>query len=85
MTNGDIIVIAIKLLNQLAPDFERDLTELKIIPILNSLAVSRKSKVKSAIAKNLVDISQVVSLTCFTTDILPIYLKLAKDSVWRVR
>ena len=85
LANGDIIVIAIKLLNQLAPYFEKDLTESKILPIFTSLSTSRKAKVKCAVAKNLLDISQVVSSTCFTSEVLPIYLKLARDSVWRVR
>lgn len=72
--------IAVKLLNEIAPDMGTELCECYIVHEICSLGYDSKSLVRIAVARNLVNISKCVSLNCFIKKIFPLYKEiLTKD------
>ena len=77
---------AVKLLNDLAPDMGQELCEFFIVHEICSLGYDSKSNVRSAVARNLVNVSKCVSLECFYKKIVPLYRDvLTKDKEEKVR
>jgi hypothetical protein len=78
-------VLAARLFNQLAPIIGRELCELYVVPQIASFADDPHSKVRKAVAGNFLNMCQSVSEGSFKSKLLPVYQKLAKDSLWIVR
>ena len=81
----DLKIVAIDLLDSLAKIFGKELCESYVVTEFVSLSDDQRFKVRSCVASNLIAISQTVSSNAFTSKILPIYLKLSNDPIWRVR
>lgn len=56
---------ALKILNEFAQDMGQTLTEAYIVPEVNSLGLDDVSSVRIAVAKNLLNISKIVSFEFF--------------------
>ena len=61
------------------------LTECFIVPEVNSLGIDEVSSVRIAVAKNLLNISKIVSFDFFHNKIFPLYNDLTLDKEERVR
>lgn len=61
------------------------LCESFIVPEIRSLGQDETSAVRQAVARNLLNISKIVSLSYFTAHIFPLYDKLAQDKDEKVR
>lgn len=59
-------VSALKILNELAPDMGQTLCECFIVPEVKSLGIDESSGVRMTVAKNLLNISKIVSLDFFS-------------------
>jgi hypothetical protein len=81
----ELKIISIELLNRLMKMLGRDLCEQFVTTEFISLSDDQRFKVRSTVAMNLVNLSITVTPSCFTGKILPIYLKLSNDPIWRVR
>lgn len=76
---------ALKILNEFAQDMGQTLTECFIVPEVNSLGIDEVSSVRIAVAKNLLNISKIVSFDFFHNKIFPLYNDLTLDKEERVR
>jgi hypothetical protein len=72
-------VSSLKIMNELAPDMGQMLCESYICPEIRSLAIDEKPEVRHAVTKNFVKVSKLISLQYFSTNIYPMYMKLAAD------
>jgi len=66
-------ISALKILNEFAQDMGQTLTECFIVPEINSLGLDEEFGVRMAVAKNLLNISKIVSFDFFTRKIFPLY------------
>jgi HEAT repeat protein len=78
-------VSALKILNELAPDMGQILCEHFIGQEIRSLGIDEGIAVRQTVAKNLLNISKIVSLDYFTNQIFPLYNELTKDKDEKVR
>lgn len=78
-------VSALKILNELAPDMGQTLCECYIVPEVRSLGIDESSQVRMTVAKNLLNISKIVSLDYFNNQIFPLYNNLTQDKDEKVR
>jgi len=58
-------ISALKILNEFAQDMGQTLTECFIVPEINSLGLDEEQAVRIAVAKNLLNISKIVSFDFF--------------------
>ena len=58
-------VSSLRILNELAPDMGQTLCECYIVPEIRSLGMDESSAVRQTVAKNLLNISKIVSLEYF--------------------
>lgn len=77
--------IAAQLQNDLAPFIGQESCEMWIVPQISSFAEDHAHGVRKSVLKNFMKICETVSHDCFIHRLLPIYEKLAKDSLWTVR
>ena len=61
------------------------LSECFIVPEIKSLAIDEQSSVRQTVAKNLLNISKIVSLDYFTGAVFPLYNNLTQDKDEKVR
>lgn len=66
-------ISALKILNDFAQDMGQTLTECFIVPEVNSLGLDEVTGVRIAVAKNLLNISKIVSFDFFHQKIFPLY------------
>lgn len=78
-------VSALKILNELAPDMGQTLCESYIVHEIRSLGLDESCAVRQTVAKNLLNISKIVSLDYFTMKIFPLYNQLTQDKDEKVR
>ena len=78
-------VSSLKILNELAPDMGQTLSECYIVPEIRSLGMDESSSVRQTVAKNLLNISKIVSLDYFTSYVFPLYSNLTQDKDEKVR
>lgn len=78
-------IAAIKLLNNLAVNFGRELCEGFVASELMFMADDADQKVRKITVQNFVKVCETVSTESFTKKLLPVYEKLAKDKNWPVR
>lgn len=78
-------VSALKILNELAADMGQTLCECYIVPEVKSLGIDESPQVRTTVAKNLLNISKIVSLDHFTSHLFPLYANLAQDRDEKVR
>ena len=78
-------ISALKILNEFAQDMGQTLTECFIVPEINSLGLDEEFGVRMAVAKNLLNISKIVSFDFFTRKIFPLYDQLTQDKEEKVR
>jgi HEAT repeat protein len=83
--NEESRILAIKLFNALGPIIGQELCELYVVPQIASFADENNSKVRRAVASNFLNMCESVSENSFKTKLLPVYQKLARDSLWIVR
>lgn len=68
---------AVKLLNELAPDMGQEVCEYFIVPEIKSLGIDVQTFVRITVVKNLLNISNNVSMDYFANTIFPLYLNLS--------
>lgn len=78
-------VSALRILNELAPDMGQTLCECYIVPEIRSLGLDESSLVRMTVAKNLLNISTIVSLDYFNMQVFPLYSNLTQDKEEKVR
>jgi hypothetical protein len=78
-------VSALKILNKFAQDMGQTLCECFIVPEVKSLGLDEVSHVRIAVAKNLINISKIVSFDFFQRQIFPLYNQLTQDKEEKVR
>ncbi len=78
-------VSALKILNELAGDMGQTLCESFIVPEIRSLGIDEYSGVRQTVARNLLNISKIISIDYFSQNIFPLYAKLAQDKDEKVR
>ncbi len=61
------------------------LCESYIVPEIRSLGIDESSLVRQTVAKNLLNISKIISLDYFTASIFPLYDRLTQDKDEKVR
>lgn len=61
------------------------LCECFIVPEVKSLGMDEQSKVRTEVARNLLNISKIVSFDYFQAHIFPLYNQLSQDGEERVR
>ena len=66
-------VSALKIMNDFAQDMGQTLTECFIVPEVNSLGIDESTQVRIAVAKNLLNVSKIVSFDFFHQKIFPLY------------
>lgn len=76
---------AVKLLNELASDMGQELCEVYIVQEMRSLGMDEFSNVRTAVVKNMLNVSKNVSLDCFSARIFPLYDSLTRDKEEKVR
>jgi hypothetical protein len=76
---------AVKLLNEIAPDMGQEICEYFIVPTFKSLGLDTHTFVRITVVKNLLNISNNVSLEYFSQKIFPLYLELSQDREEKVR
>lgn len=69
-------VAAVTLLNKFAPDMGQTLCEGFIVPQVNFLGIDEVPQVRITVARNLINISRIVSFDFFQSQIFPLYEKL---------
>lgn len=78
-------VSALKILNKFAQDMGQTICECFIIPEIKSLGMDEYVQVRIAVARNLINISKIVSFEFFQQQIFPLYNNLTMDSEEKVR
>jgi hypothetical protein len=78
-------ISALKILNEFAQDMGQTLTECFLVPEINSLGMDEVTGVRIAVAKNLLNISKIVSFDFFHMKIFPLYEMLTEDKEQSVR
>lgn len=81
----DSRIVSVQLLSKLAEIFGRDLCEQFVVHEILSLSEDPSFKVRKAIAEHLVAICKVVTLATFSYKMLPLFCRLAGDTIWGVR
>ncbi|MCQ2821691.1 MAG: hypothetical protein MJ252_30910, partial [archaeon] len=84
-TKENIRVLSVKLFNDLAQVIGGELYEIYVVPQMASFADDQSSKVRKAVASNLISICECVSHEVFVGRLLSVYQKISKDSLWNVR
>ncbi|MCQ2821596.1 MAG: hypothetical protein MJ252_30425, partial [archaeon] len=84
-TKENIRVLSVKLFNDLAEVIGGELYEIYVVPQMASFADDQSSKVRKAVAGNLISICENVSHEVFVGKLLGVYQKISKDSLWNVR
>jgi hypothetical protein len=64
---------ALKILNEFAQDMGQTLCECFIVPEVKSLGMDEVSKVRIEVARNLLNISRIVSFDFFSQQVFPLY------------
>lgn len=72
-------VSALKIMNDFSQDMGQTLTECFIVPEINSLGIDEAVNVRIAVAKNLLNVSKIVSFDFFKMKIFPLYNTLTQD------
>jgi HEAT repeat protein len=72
-------VSALKIMNDFSQDMGQTLTECFIVPEINSLGIDESVNVRIAVAKNLLNVSKIVSFDFFKMKIFPLYNTLTQD------
>ena len=83
--NEEVKMLALGLLNQLAPTFGKDLCEQFIVMEFICLSDEPNPKMRKTVAASIGKVSQVVSQPCFEHRLFPIFKKLAGDPNYGVR
>lgn len=78
-------VSSLKIMNDFAQDMGQTLTECFIVPEINSLGIDESVPVRIAVAKNLLNVSKIVSFDFFHQKIFPLYGSLTQDKEQSVR
>lgn len=78
-------VSALKILNKFCQDMGQTICECFIIPEIKSLGMDEYVQVRIAVARNLINISKIVSFEFFQHQIFPLYNNLTLDSEEKVR
>lgn len=78
-------VSSLRILNELAPDMGQTLCECYIVPEIRSLGIDESSSVRQTVARNLLNISKIVSLESFNNQVFPLYSSLTQDREEKVR
>lgn len=78
-------VSALKILNKFAQDMGQTLCECFIVPEIKSLGMDEYVQVRIAVARNLINISKIVSFEFFQHQIFPLYNQLTLDQEEKVR
>jgi len=78
-------ISALKIMNDFAQDMGQTLTECFIVPEVNSLGLDDITGVRIAVARNLLNISKIVSFDFFHQKIFPLYNSLTMDKEQSVR
>jgi len=78
-------ISALKILNECAQDMGQTLCECFIVPEIKSLGIDEQMRVRMEVAKNLLNISKIVSFDFFQLKIFPLYNELTLDPEERVR
>jgi hypothetical protein len=78
-------ISALKILNECAQDMGQTLCECFIVPEIKSLGIDEVAKVRIEVARNLLNISKIVSFDFFQLKIFPLYNELTLDPEERVR
>lgn len=78
-------VSSLKIMNDFAQDMGQTLTECFIVPEINSLGIDESVQVRIATAKNLLNVSKIVSFDFFHSKIFPLYGQLTLDKEQSVR
>lgn len=78
-------ISSLKILNGFAQDMGQTLCECFIVPEVKSLGMDEQSKVRTEVARNLLNISKIVSFDFFEQHIFPLYNQLSQDQEERVR
>lgn len=78
-------ISALKILNGFAQDMGQTLCECFIVPEIKSLGMDEMSKVRIEVARNLLNISKILSYEFFQAKIFPLYNQLAMDPEEKVR
>ena len=78
-------ISALKILNGFAQDMGQTLCECFIVPEIKSLGMEESPKVRIEVARNLLNISKIVSYEFFQAKIFPLYNQLAMDPEEKVR
>ena len=78
-------ISSLKILNGFAQDMGQTLCECFIVPEVKSLGMDEQSKVRTEVARNLLNISKIVSFDYFQQHIFPLYNQLSQDGEERVR
>ena len=78
-------ISALKILNEMAQDMGQTLCECFIVPEVKSLGMDEVSKVRIEVARNLLNISKIVSFEFFQGRVFPLYDQLTKDTEEKVR
>lgn len=74
-----------KILNELAADMGQTLCESYIVPEIRSLGMDESGVVRQSVAKNLLNISKIISIDYFSAQIFPLYDRLTQDKDEKVR
>lgn len=78
-------VSALKIMNDCSQDMGQTLAECFIVPEINSLGMDEAVAVRIAVAKNLLNVSKIVSFDFFKQKIFPLYNNLTIDPEPSVR
>lgn len=78
-------ISALKILNEFAQDMGQTICEAYIIPEFKSLGMDEQPKVRIEVAKNMINISKIVSFEFFEQRIFPLYNELTLDKEEKVR
>lgn len=69
-------VSALKIMNECSQDMGQTLAECYIVPEIKSLGMDEAIPVRMAVAKNLLNVSKIVSFDYFQQKIFPLYNQL---------
>ena len=78
-------LVALEIINEIAPKLGPDSCEAYVIPQLQSFIENSKDKIRMATVQNMIHICECVSAECLRDKILPIYKKLSADNHWPIR
>jgi hypothetical protein len=78
-------VSSLKIMNELAVDMGQTLCECYIVHEVRSLSLDEAFMVRQTVVKNFLNASKVISVSCFISNLFPMYVSLTKDGEEKVR